>query len=292
MLVYFCSSHILTLFLILERGSAHRSGDFLFNVSGPRPSPSVACTYRWESGVRFISSYKDINGNLARHGGTSRCAPYKGRTLLLVHIGKTAGSSLLKLLRDVHIPHSDVHLFSLRHEAIERYTDIVITVRDPLNRTLSAFNWDSPLTKSGRLQKRNKSSAFYSLFPDMNAYASNLSADNAHGRIARRAEGHIALDTCYYLAGVLDSLRKHGSVYAVDAASFLDDVRAVSLQLGWDINLSSSFTLPRVNEIKMDASIVSLTTPNLNSLVNHLEMIGEYAIYREVLNKFQIKPKT
>ncbi|CAM9254330.1 unnamed protein product, partial [Ectocarpus fasciculatus] len=147
------------------------------------------------------------------------------RSLLVIHVGKTGGSSLLRLLRAAGVPHSDVHLFSVQEDIIRSYESIVITVRDPLERTVSAFNWDNPWAASGRAHRKKNFSNFYYHFPNINAYAENLTADTTLGEVARRAEGHIALDTCYYVGGVIDSLRRHRNVYVVDAASLQEDVK-------------------------------------------------------------------
>lgn len=260
-----------------------RSGNFKFNFSGPSPAPSDVCRFKWQSGVQFISNYVDEKGNLARHGGAVQQSK-----LLVVHIGKTAGSSLLKLLRDARVSYNDIHLFSVRDKVAELYDDIVITIRDPLERTISAFNWDNPWAVSGRLHKKKLFSHFYNTFPDINLYAGNLSADSSLGELARRAEGHIALDTCYYVGGIVEILKRHPSTFVIDRSSFTEDVLAVSKRLGWGItDVLSSFP-PEINKVKKDDSKVTLSAKGAEELKAFLHMVGEYPLYYDLSASFRI----
>ena len=262
---------------------AHRSGDYQFNLAAPPPPPADVCSFRWRSGVEFIARYSDNKGNLRRHGGMPPSAMARDRSLLVIHVGKTGGSSLLRMLRAAGVPHSDVHLFSVREDIIRSYDSIVVTVRDPLERTISAFNWDNPWSESGRAHRKKNFSHFYHHFPNINAYAENLTADTALGAVARRAEGHIALDTCYYVGGVIDTLRRHGNVFVVDAASFQEDITQLSNRLGWNLDFRSS--IPMVNKAQKDISVTCLTEKNEERLRGHLSYIGEYEIFH-TLRKF------
>lgn len=276
---------------------SNRAGIYPFNMSkdAAAPVPSDVCRFRWQSGVNFIAQRHDANGNLAKHGGlraaepptgTSKRIPFRSRRgLLVVHIGKTAGSSLLKILRAAGIPHDDVHLFAVRRGAIMTHDDIIISIRDPLDRTISAFNWDNPWSKSGRARRREFSN-FYATFPDMNAYASNLTEDTALGALARQSEGHISMDTCYYVGGVLADLKARPlkRVFVVDTATFDQDVRAINDALGWGITFSSF--LPHINKANRDSDTSTLLPENRIKLKHFLAYIGEYEIYNE-LRSFQ-----
>ena len=45
------------------------------------------------------------------------------------------------MLTDAHVPHTQIHLGNA-HLAIDcRFSHYIVTVRDPINRTISAFNW-------------------------------------------------------------------------------------------------------------------------------------------------------
>ena len=89
---------------------------------------------------------------------SSKCWP----TVTLVHVGKTAGETVLHMLQDTCKRRRNRHCSLLRHNHtndpwqqqvhnrmindadLDKTSIFVITMRDPFARTVSAFNWRHP----------------------------------------------------------------------------------------------------------------------------------------------------
>ena len=73
---------------------------------------------------------------------TGSC-PFAGQKshVALIHVGKTAGMTVENLLSLAGVNHTQVHTKNA-HLAVDcHFTHYIVTTRDPINRTISAFNW-------------------------------------------------------------------------------------------------------------------------------------------------------
>ena len=73
---------------------------------------------------------------------TGSC-PFAGQKshVALIHVGKTAGMTVENLLSLAGVNHTQVHTKNA-HVAVDcHFTHYIVTTRDPINRTISAFNW-------------------------------------------------------------------------------------------------------------------------------------------------------
>lgn len=65
--------------------------------------------------------------------------------ILFVHIvGKAGGSSVSAFLRKSGLPFDEVHLYRVEPNMVEHYSDIEISVRDPVARSVSAYVYGHP----------------------------------------------------------------------------------------------------------------------------------------------------
>ena len=63
--------------------------------------------------------------------------------VLFVHVGKTCGGSAVAYLRRA-VNVTEVHLRPVKREEVERASHIIVSVRDPTERVVSAFEWHRP----------------------------------------------------------------------------------------------------------------------------------------------------
>jgi len=63
--------------------------------------------------------------------------------VIAVHVGKTCGGSVINYMRN-RMPVSEIHLRPVLPDDLKTAPLVVVVVRDPVDRVISAFNWDSP----------------------------------------------------------------------------------------------------------------------------------------------------
>ena len=68
-----------------------------------------------------------------------------GKRIRLVHIRKAAGGSVSKALSSAGIKTRQLHIHALDSIMILEYDILIICLREPAARAVSAFNWRNPL---------------------------------------------------------------------------------------------------------------------------------------------------
>ncbi|KAL3893626.1 MAG: hypothetical protein SGPRY_014098, partial [Prymnesium sp.] len=175
-----------------------------------------------------------------------------------VHIGKTGGKTVEALLKESKITVSgpavscsprfqvcQVHSRPLTVEEIQGGGPVFITVRDPLARSLSAFNWRNPRDGAEHLRDRNLSGTLegrmFDCFDQIDALALALDSGTPCGAIARGALSpgkdahHLSMGFAYYLQGVLERLTSERDAQGVPVRRYelvrtetlLEDMRRV-----------------------------------------------------------------
>jgi hypothetical protein len=245
--------------------------------------PSQTCERQWLNAIQDFprESYDRFpmyRGDGALSGG--------GTAVLFVHVGKTCGTTVVHTLHrsEALIRQSfpdfealvHVHVHPVRRAVLATADNVVIAVRDPVARFISAYNtvaclWDGAiadpdicLRRPGRLltETLTPSSNFsigklltsremrlMQCFPNVTAFAAGLDDESECGRAARDALGtqatalapsHIGRGVCYYLGGLLEELRRK-RVHLVNTESCDADIAAIPPWLG----LNSSFKLAK-----------------------------------------------
>lgn len=245
------------------------------------------CKLRWERTEALFGRHnqsmdlhKDVNGR-------------SGTGILLVHVGKTAGGTVSEMLRKAKLPVSDIHAHAVDARMIEEHSAILLSLRDPVERTISAYNWRSPKLRKispdwARCGSRVHAD-FYKCCQSLDEYASKILKNSRCGTIARQGECHLELDTCSYLGGVVDLLeRNRQKVFVIDSASIDRDMNKISNALNWNKTFRLA-AAPRLHRNEVPASSTRLSAPSIVKLSGYVELIGEAPLYRKLKNLFQLQ---
>ena len=203
------------------------NGDWICPESWMRPlTPDEACRATWLE-----------NGHGKRMGKFNELT----QPVLMVHIGKTGGSTVAGLLRRTRILFDEIHLSRTPESLIMSHPKVIVPVRDPVARFISAWNYAKNGLSPTRerevmrgIQKWNmRGSNFsqdslgiptdlwgyevYGCFVDVRALADGLEQSDLCGRLARQLLvqpppvhlNHLTMGFCYYLGGLIDLLAVH-----------------------------------------------------------------------------------
>lgn len=196
-------------------------------------SISIQCFQRWDEAMNISLAHRDLDDPRADWSGLPGRHQvfnytFKGR-VLLIHIAKAGGSTVNRILRSVHaqdsrlgsrrVLYDRVHMHPVPHIAIASHARIVVCVRDPVDRFISAYNWGfrqdqpwakrlhscwdvnefvvefayrriNPLLQRGRLRCAT-------LQPIIDAWTRQSGPNYTD-------YGHIRMDGCFYLGGCID----------------------------------------------------------------------------------------
>ncbi|KAJ1630842.1 hypothetical protein T492DRAFT_1000173 [Pavlovales sp. CCMP2436] len=115
-----------------------------------------------------------------------------GKEILHVHVGKTAGASVEAFLVANRIGHTQVHVGSGAarvHRLLKWHKHVLVALRDPADRVVSAFNWRHT-QGGGNVNRPRRTRAFenelYKCFPTVTSFA--MSFVNGTGRCNDLAE--------------------------------------------------------------------------------------------------------
>lgn len=173
-----------------------------------------------------------------------------------VHVGKT-GSSVGKMLHGCRIASCHVSEGRLK-PPVPRDARYLISVRDPIDRVVSAFNWRHPNTRGGvngsgvrhhtggntsgkhaprrRLRSGQTSHELYACFPLIDDFAVGLRAAGACGALARNfltePHAHITMGFEFYLGKVLDEGLLERPYALLHTETLAADVAAAACWLG------------------------------------------------------------
>ena len=132
--------------------------------------------------------------------------------VLFVHVGKTCGGSAVAYLRRA-VNVTEVHLRPVKREEVERASHIIVSVRDPAERVVSAFEWHRPGGDRtiGRCYHRKKDverygnscadDELYKCAATADAFADLVASRNSTDRCARVAKAFLAPDAGARLLG-------------------------------------------------------------------------------------------
>ena len=133
-------------------------------------------------------------------------------SVLFVHVGKTCGGSAVAYLRRA-VNVSEVHLRPVKREEVEGASHIIVSVRDPTERVVSAFEWHRPGGDRtiGRCYHRKKDverygnscadDELYKCAATADAFADLVASRNSTDRCARVAKAFLAPDAGAKLLG-------------------------------------------------------------------------------------------
>lgn len=188
----------------------------------PESQAEKTCLQIWKNGVQ-----EREHTALA----LPRPRPYS-HELGLVHIGKTGGGQLQSLISLNRIPYDhELHRCPVTRALLGSYADMLVTMRDPIDRVISAFYW----AKEGHMadvqyayeresqrnysilyeqESRTNISMLYTCFQTVNSFAEQLDDTSNCGELGRswifgivdRFRTLLSMGTCFHLGGVLSIL--------------------------------------------------------------------------------------
>jgi hypothetical protein len=224
----------------------------------------LTCEMQWRKAVKLfpdtsVDDEPDMRGDEFLQGVPPR--------VLFVHVGKSCGASTQKALeRNSDLlklagrkAFARVHVHPVRPEVMDAVEDVVIAVRNPIQRVISAYNTAAckedpevtdvhvckrPASYRDRFKRlRRKKESLLECFPNVTAFADGLDDTSVCGRIARRvlhnsethplsSNGeHVGMGACFYLGGLLEKLRTK-RIHLVHMKSCEEDINAVPRWLG------------------------------------------------------------
>ena len=137
-------------------------------------------------------------------------------TIALIHIGKCAGESILEAIRlnfnsnevdlyEFHIFDANKRIKTLLSQCQDKHQlHWIICTRDPLQRWISAFNWDNhTFHQSKHYMCHPRATAFHQHYPSAKSLAAGLNQNSseaiAYAKFHHLAYGHIAMGADWYL---------------------------------------------------------------------------------------------
>ena len=150
-----------------------------------------------------------------------------------VHVGKAAGTSVQGFLHDIGVTYNteterncsedkqvcQVHARPVTPADLAHDVPVFITMRDPISRSVSAFNWLNPrggacaaFAETNCRRGGKMSSRLYECFEDIDSFARALDSETQCGDAARvslhHGASHLSMGFAFYLANVVGSLTR------------------------------------------------------------------------------------
>jgi len=158
-----------------------------------------------------------------------------------VHVGKCAGSSIQGWLNLNRVAYHETHIKQVHTCGEEEHTWL-FSVRDPIARAISSFNWRSPRNgdaQHGHNQFGDRERQFYSCFENFNDFAEALDDQTECGHYARIAlnhpqgSEHLGMGVAWYLDSQLDCVLKQ-KVFLCRSESLVSDLEGFGKWIGVD----------------------------------------------------------
>jgi hypothetical protein len=278
----------------------------------------IACEMQWTNAVAGIPAVveetvieRTMRGDSFLKGPPPR--------LLFVHIGKSCGATVERALENnaelVKLagrePFGRVHVHPVRRAVLEPATEVVIVLRDPAERVVSAYNTaackeddnvtDIQACLRAPAERKFQRFGFKRLsllecFPNITAFADGLDDDSDCGKLARdvlrnnethpeSSHGeHVGMGGCFYLGG-MSRMLTHKRIHLVETNTCDADIATIPARLG----LNSPFKV--MGEAHVGAFPHHTDAPSdegLQRLQRHLA--HEYAFYDELKRLAKSQP--
>jgi hypothetical protein len=156
----------------------------------------------------------------------------------MIHVGKCAGATVNEFLSHNNVLVDRIHLKAPDTEILERHIGVVVVLRDPVARVISAFNWRHPSTRPSKegahccpaQDHTDAELAFYQCFDHVNEFAEALDKDTPRGQRARNALTgpehwkHIGMGYEYYFPTKIMAALGHRLVFAIHTHRLQQDL--------------------------------------------------------------------
>ena len=270
----------------------HEKGNIV-NITGE------ICYEKWKEMMNFNGRGLHKNHNYSSLL-PAHVHPNNTEKILLVHVGKTGGTTVRNRLRTINKRFQTIHVHPVDHKMFDDYNVILIGLRHPVERILSAYYFTHPHEK-GSIMRQNPSlithiiREFYHCSPTLQDFANNLYESSRCGDVARGyprdiLRMHIYTGPCAYLAGISDVLfnTTEKKIFVLNSENMNDDLNYVSEQLNWGVNFShEGFSTVR-NKGRYTAPKHS--AKSLMQISGYLALSGELAFYNKLQHRFSHSP--
>ena len=278
-------------------------------------SPAEVCQERWQNGLardlpaREEDSHPDLRGD--------KCLSRPTPLLLFVHIGKTCGDTVIaaldknnkKITSSIEAGRAAfdmVHVHPVRAEVIASMENILITLRDPIDRFISAYNNAACLAQGTerdiceRVPMKNRSpnaelirvpelgGYIMGCYPNVTVFAESLDDDTACARVARdmigpdRADAgvsHVGRGNCYYLGGAVQWLQGK-RIHIVSTDTCEEGIERIPKWLGLQGKSSRFDKAPAIHTGEFPHHYDAVSPQGRKLLYKHLK--HEYYLQEEI----------
>jgi hypothetical protein len=233
------------------------------------------CERQWTHATRELERTDLKHASRTDNMGTAYLSGPKPN-FLFVHVGKTCGGTVAATLQQRYVgPQpgwAEVHVHPVRQEVLEAADRVLLVLRDPVDRVISAFNTAACIDEAydgevdvtvckreatGRLTRKPNfdeliQHTVFDCFPNVTVFADGIDDDSDCGRRAREslldyhlvsevgipAHTHFFMGACFYLGGLLEQL-KGKSVHVVNSETCDDDIAAIPRWLGQNASMAA-----------------------------------------------------
>ena len=281
--------------------------DFHMNITVPKKesdwfkmSSRKQCHARWGNLIRKKGRHSSKVGNDENNAAEFVHGNNK-KKILYVHVGKTGGQTIfgyyLKNFTNFHP--QQLHVHALDIEMVRSFKTILISVRDPVDRLISAYYYSNPLIKGSFAHDHNQRvNEFYSCCPTLTDFGNALfdKKNESCYALARSQtnlqKNHMVLDTCAYLSGVFSHLKvKKNRVFLINTESITADLNKISRLNQWRVNFNDSNTYV-ANASPRPSRESETSEKTYQQLLSYLNITGELDMYNRLQNEFGWKAKS
>ena len=226
------------------------------------------------------------------------------RKVLYVHVGKTGGETIhrhyLNNLANLHS--QQLHVHALDHQMIQDFKPIIISMRNPVDRLISAYRWSHPLIEGSRAYTmKQEMNPFYKCCPTLRKFGEVLFESNrtACGVIARSQslrtvnyKNHINLDLCAYVGGegIVSSLeKKKWRVFIINTESLESDFNHTASIMKWTVQFKTNSSNYFGHSLKRQSNEEVVSDLTRQKFRKYLELTGEMDMYDTLRTKFGFK---
>tara|TARA_A100001015_G_C14995486_1_gene716009 strand:- start:805 stop:1581 length:777 start_codon:yes stop_codon:yes gene_type:complete len=155
----------------------------------------------------------------------------QGKQIFFVHIGKTAGTTLETIFNHYKLYYNNIHCEKPPYHSNYKY---IISIRDPLSQTISAFNWRYHLLVNKNHWKSFSPEYEYEKeilkkYKNINNISERLYHKNGKANTSVHQElreiYHIKLGTSYYLKDLLSHLQSSQIIAVITTENLEQDLQ-------------------------------------------------------------------
>ena len=163
-----------------------------------------------------------------------------------VHIGKTGGSTITKCLNENYINYVNRHCCKIEYNQNKLY---IISIRNPISRFISAFNWRYYLLKT-KIQKNDYELKIYEKYKNVNNLAEHLYIDNKLNeeldkdinKVYKSHPSHLGMGINYYIGKLLQKCPKDKIVKVIMNETLNDELKSFfNIEVKLKLKNNSSF---------------------------------------------------